>query len=311
MKKWQGDIVFVLLIAALVSGWVSLYPHPKDSFLSPLAPPIELDTEPRTYASPEGNALAFRLYEPEGEPKSVLIFLHDTLLHSAWYAEFGHRLAAEGIAVYTPDRRGWGRSSGERCQQTTDKAALVEDMLALVAAAQARYPQKKIFLGGHGRGAGIVLSYLAAKKPAAGVVLVAPYMTDDQPDVNPAGWQKLATVHPIESWLARSGLAGWAVWHYNWPASMVESDPLLITRCSISCERETVPDDVAAAYRAATAPLLYVQGQDDRLFDVDKSSETLAFFASPDKQLVRIPDADYLGISAAAVRPIAAWMGQK
>ena len=39
MKKWKGDLVFLVLVGALVGGWLYLYPRPAESVLSPLAPP--------------------------------------------------------------------------------------------------------------------------------------------------------------------------------------------------------------------------------------------------------------------------------
>ena len=75
----------------------------------------------------------------------------------------------------------------------------------MIAAAQARYPQKEVFLAGHGRGAGLVLRYAAADRPLSGAILISPYITNDQPNLDPDGWRAFASAHPGEAFLARSG----------------------------------------------------------------------------------------------------------
>ncbi|MBN1583389.1 MAG: alpha/beta fold hydrolase [Anaerolineae bacterium] len=311
MNKWKGDLVFVFIIVVAVVGWVRLYPDFETSSLSPLEPPIEFDAEPRTVASSSGERLAYRLIEPPGEAEVVLVFLHDTLLHSGWYIELGYDLASRGVAVYLPDRRGWGYSSGDSCQADQDQTVLIDDIMAMIVAARARYPQNKIFIGAHGRGAGLVVSYVASRRPVDGVVLVAPYISPDQPNLDLDGWRSFMVAHPGEAFLAQSGLSDWAVWHLKWPPSMVHADPLIQTRLSISCMQETIPQDVEAACRALSVPLLYVQGEADTLFDPEQAAAFMAQFSSVDKKTELVPGADYLGILSVAAEPIAEWMNAR
>jgi alpha-beta hydrolase superfamily lysophospholipase len=310
-RKWKGDILFLLVVGALIGGWLYLYPHPGDSALSPLTPPRDLQAQDLpSYASFEGLKLAYRLYEPRGEPHHVLVFLHDTLLHGGWYASLGQDLAREGVAVFLPDRRGWGRSAGDHRQVADQASVLIEDITAMLSVAQARYPhaQTRLYLGGHGRGAGLALRYIASQRPVDGVILVSPYISDDQPNLRPEGWQALARGHPGEVFLAQSGLVYWPVWHYGWPKEMLEADPLLETDMSISLMQETVPEDLDAAYRALTMPLLCVQAQEDPLFNPDKTPELMALFAASDRQLETVPGADYLTVIESAANPIAHWL---
>ncbi|MBN1936451.1 MAG: alpha/beta fold hydrolase [Anaerolineae bacterium] len=308
MKKWQGDLVFIALVVALVGGWFYLYPRPGTSLLSALDAPIDLDVEPRSYASPDGTALAYRLYEPPEEVEAVLVLLHDTLLHGAWYAELGYGLASRGVAVYVPDRRGWGHSDGDRQRDKNAADVLTQDLIALITAAHARYPQQHIYVGAHGRGAGIVLSYVAARQPTDGIVLIAPIISPDQSNLAPDGRSRWVMAHPIEAWLAQGGLDTWAVWRYNWPRTMVDADPLLETTCSIACEQETIPVDVDTAYQSVTVPLLCVQGEQDFMFDQDKIADLMAHFATQDRQAILVSGADYLSVLTLAADPIADWI---
>jgi len=155
------------------------------------------------------------------------------------------------------------------------------------------------------------MRYVASSRPVPGVILIAPYISEDQPNLRPEGWQQLVTAHPGEAFLASAGLVYWPVWRYNWPQPMVEADPLLEQKSSISWQQETVPDDPAAAYNALSAPLLLLQGQDDPLFDADKTAQVLAFFSTLDRQLEMVPDADYLSIINVAAEPIANWLATR
>jgi alpha-beta hydrolase superfamily lysophospholipase len=309
LTKWKGDLLFVFLVAVLVAAWIYLYPDPSSGPLSPLAPPPGLQaTELPTYASSEGLGLTYRHYEPHGEAERVLILLHDTLLHSGWYESLGQDLAARGVGVYLPDRRGWGQSGGDRRQVSENRPCLLEDITAMLAVAQARYPQSRIYLGGHGRAAGLVLQYAATQRPLDGVVLIAPILSDDQPNLRAEGWQELVSAHPGEAFLARAGLAYWPVWRYNWPPSMLQADPLLESRISISWQQETVPSNPADLRGSPHVPLLYLQGGTDPLFELDATAELIERFDMPDKHLEIWDGADYLTIIEAAAEPISRWM---
>jgi alpha-beta hydrolase superfamily lysophospholipase len=312
VRKWTGDVVFLLLIGALVAGWLYLYPKPGESILTPLATPSDLNVRDLpSYVSPDGTKLSYRLYEPPGQATHVLVLLHDTLLHGGWYSALGRDLAARGIAVYLPDRRGWGHSPGDRRAVEADTSVLVEDITAVIAAAQSRYPQAPVYLGGHGRAAGLVTRYLASKRPVAGVVLLSPHLSDAQPNLNPDGWQELVSAHPVEAFLARQGLTYWRVWRYNWPASMTDADPLIEARTSISWQEEVAPEDIDAAYAALTVPLLTIQGERDPLFSANKAEELMARFPSSDQQLAIVPDTDYLTVIEGAADTIAGWLADR
>jgi alpha-beta hydrolase superfamily lysophospholipase len=309
MRKWKGDIIFLLVVGVLIAGWMYLYPRPGNSPLAPLEPPADLGAiDLPSYASIEGLKLSYRLYEPTDDTTCVLVLLHDTLLHSGWYANLGRDLAAQGVAVYLPDRRGWGHSAGDRRQVAEDRNVLIHDVTAMVAAAQARHPQKKVFVGGHGRGAGLVLRYVASRHPVPGVVLISPYIVDDQRNLCPEGWRAFASAHPGEAFLARAGLVHWPVWRYNWPQSMVQADSLIESRCSLSCQQETIPQDPNAAYSAMTVPLLYMQGGADPLLDAEQTGAEIARFAAQDVKVEILPDMDYLSVLDVAAAPIAHWL---
>lgn len=308
MKKWRGDLAFVVLVAALIGAWFYLYPRQTEGPLAPLDPPPELDDELPSYAGYDGRKLRYGLFEPQGEVEDVMILLHDTLLHGGWYADLGRALAGEGVAVYLPDRRGRGQSEGEPAAMTGAQEVLIDDITALVAVAQARYPQTDIYLGGHGRGAGLAASYAATGRPLSGLILIAPYLSAEQGTLRGAGWNALLRAHPVQALLARAGLVHWRVWHVNWPRSMLDADPMLAHPFSVADLQETEVHDLGACCGGVTTPLLVVQGASDPLFLADAMPGLVLRFASEDRRLETVPDAGFLTVIPAAANPIAHWL---
>ena len=95
---------------------------------------------------------------PEGDVRSVVVFLHGFGEHLGLYDAFARRLTADGQAVHALDCAGHGRSDGERGLITWD--AYAEDALTLVGIAARRHPGVPLVLAGHSAGA--LAAYLVA-----------------------------------------------------------------------------------------------------------------------------------------------------
>src|SRR5262249_2375614 len=64
-------------------------------------------------ASSVGTGVVWR---PGAWPSGIVILIHGLQSHAGWFVESraGEQLAAQGLAVYAPDRRGSGCSAGPR-----------------------------------------------------------------------------------------------------------------------------------------------------------------------------------------------------
>lgn len=71
-----------------------------------------------------------RRWIPAGPIRATLILVHGTVDHSGYYGDLGRALAAEGVAVFAQDMRGWGLSDGES-YYFHDRARFVADVDAL------------------------------------------------------------------------------------------------------------------------------------------------------------------------------------
>ena len=128
-----------------------------------------------------------RSWQPEREPRGVLVICHGLNSHGGQYAWPAEQFAKAGLAVYAPDLRGRGRSDGERFH-VEDVADYVTDVAGAVKIARSRHPGLPVFLLGHSAGgvvgaiyvlesqselAGFICESFAFQVPAPGFALAA------------------------------------------------------------------------------------------------------------------------------------------
>lgn len=58
-----------------------------------------------------GDRLPLRIWRPASAPRRVVVALHGMVTHSGWFAQLGDLLAARGVALIAPDRRGNGEAT--------------------------------------------------------------------------------------------------------------------------------------------------------------------------------------------------------
>src|SRR5829696_1761991 len=107
-------------------------------------------------------------------PGAVVIFLHGIASHGGWFGETARDLSNRGVAVYAPDRRGSGRSSGPRGHLARYERALddVDQVVRLVSAEHSGTPT---FLAASSWAAKLAVVYVAQRRaPLAGLMLLGP-----------------------------------------------------------------------------------------------------------------------------------------
>lgn len=138
------------------------------------------DAEPVAFASRDGTPLHGLLWRAH-RPVAGLLIVHGLQSHAGWFEVSGtpEALAAQGVTVFVPDRRGSGRSGGTR-GHTPSAAALLEDLdaaraeLACVLAGQG-LADAPIHALANCFGTRILLPYLAGHPGVVrSVVLTAP-----------------------------------------------------------------------------------------------------------------------------------------
>lgn len=114
-----------------------------------------------------------RLWRPKS-PRGAVLYLHGIQSHGGWYEESGRRLAAAGLTVLMPDRRGSGRNLAQRGHATSEKLC-VQDGLDMLDALRAQTGAASAHLVGVSWG-GKLAAVLARETPnrVASLSLVAP-----------------------------------------------------------------------------------------------------------------------------------------
>lgn len=100
-----------------------------------------------------------RSWQPEGNPRGVMILIHGFNAHSGYMIWPAEQFAAHGLACYALDLRGRGKSEGERfyVEKFSD---YLEDVDKLVRIARSENPGLPVYVLGHSAGGVIATSYV-------------------------------------------------------------------------------------------------------------------------------------------------------
>ena len=133
--------------------------------------PLEAIRTPRSLPPSVGTGFA---WEPVGPPSSTAILVHGLQSHAGWFLSAGEVLAARGLAVYAPDRRGSGRSAAPR-GDILDFRHWLSDLADVACLAADEYPNIPIHLVGHCFGANLALGgVLSGELVADSIVMLTP-----------------------------------------------------------------------------------------------------------------------------------------
>jgi alpha-beta hydrolase superfamily lysophospholipase len=126
------------------------------------------------FVSYDGERLAMRRWEPQGEPWAVIIGLHGMNDYSNTFHLAAPYWAADGIATYAYDQRGFGASPGRGVW--AGDGLMTEDLRTFTALIRQRYPQAIIAVAGVSMGGSIAIETFASDRPPAAdrLILLGP-----------------------------------------------------------------------------------------------------------------------------------------
>jgi alpha-beta hydrolase superfamily lysophospholipase len=126
------------------------------------------------FTMPDGTALPYRVWLPNGPPVAIILALHGMNdSRDAWEYP-APDFAAAGMAVFSPDQRGFGATPSRGLWPGTD--GFTADARVMVRLLRARYPRTKLILMAESMGAAalMVLATEPDPPPVDGYVLIAP-----------------------------------------------------------------------------------------------------------------------------------------
>jgi alpha-beta hydrolase superfamily lysophospholipase len=242
--------------------------------------------------------LYYQRWRPDTTPaRAVIIMVHGDFAHSGWYVNLPNYEAPRGYAVYAYDRRGWGRSPGQRGYIRAWSENL-GDLDAFVQFVRTEEPDLPVFLMGHTGGTVIVLDYAQQHPgPVRGVFCVSTVLDTSAAVPAPlrALLHLLAGIAPRLTINARRRVDAGIEWvsHDQTFVKFARSDPLSNAKVTPRwlVESEKAMKRVSAQATGFKTPLLLLVGEDDR---AALPAITTAYFeraGSSDKQLREYPDA--------------------
>lgn len=160
-------LIAPILAVLMLAGCVARVAGPG----LPIVQPVETSD---AFIMPDGTALPYRSWLPQAPPSAIVLALHGMNdSRDAWEYPAPDFTAA-GIAVFSPDLRGFGATGTRGLWPGTD--GLASDIRTMTRILRARYPKTRLILMGESMGAAalMVLASQPTPPPADGYVLIAP-----------------------------------------------------------------------------------------------------------------------------------------
>ena len=125
------------------------------------------------HTAQDGQKLYLQAWEPEADRKAAVFIVHGLGEHSGRYAHIAERFVEKGIAVYTFDGRGHGRSSQPKVTAYIERVdQYLEDIDALFHKMKSHVKDTPCFILGHSMGGALVTHHAIFKiPPVAGIIL--------------------------------------------------------------------------------------------------------------------------------------------
>jgi acylglycerol lipase len=237
--------------------------------IAPPGPAIDKPTETAdVFLMPDGATLPYRQWLPARSPTAVVLALHGMNdSRDAWEYP-APDFAAAGIAVFSPDQRGFGATRTRGLWPGTD--GFISDVRVMVGLLQRRYPHTRLVLMGESMGAAalMVLATEPNPPPVSGYVLIAPAVW---------GRDKMNLLMRASLWIADhtvpgltltgGGLVKVTASDNRDALRRLSNDPLTIHGTRIDAIKGLVDlmDQALAAAPAFHAPAIFLYGGHDEL----------------------------------------------
>ena len=233
-----------------------------------------------------GLNIATRSWHPEnGAPHGVIVIVPGFNSHSGYYECVAEQLIAEGLAVYSIDLRGRGKSDGERfyVEKFDD---YVDDVATFVSIVKEQEPGLPVFMLGHSAGGVVACNYtLDHQQELAGLICESFAYQVPAPDFALAVLKGLSHILPHAHVLK---LHNEDFSRDPEAVAFMNNDPLI--------ENETQPTQTVAAMVRAderlkkdfalfTLPVLILHGTNDKATKPEGSQHFYDTASSADKTL--------------------------
>ena len=233
----------------------------------------------------DGAEIFWQEWLPESDPRAVMILVHGLGEHSTRYAHLAQRFTDAGIAVFTLDNRGHGKTPGTRGVMDFDK--VVTDIGERLEEVRERYPDAPVIVFGHSLGGLLTMTYTVRNRPAiTAQIASAPALDSElrEQRLKFALANLLGGIVP--DIVLPTGLDSSGVSRDPKVVAAYDADPLVHDKGSTGLAKATFAamDDMMAQ-TTFPVPLLIVHGTGDRL-TVPAASKTFVNQVTGDVTLI-------------------------
>jgi acylglycerol lipase len=240
-----------------------------------------------TFKGINDSDIYYQVWQPEGEPRAVLLLAHGYAEHSGRYVHVVDYFVSQGYAVYTLDYRGHGKSDGQR-GYFERFSFLLDDLYTFFDLVREREPGRRMFLVGHSMG-GLLAAAYSIQYPdwLDGLVLSAPWLRPAE-DVSPLMQSLSGIISVLLPGMGLMQLAAAAVSRDPEVVARYDSDPLNYrgqVPARVAAEMLNTARQVMREARVIACPVLIMCGTEDRLAAPTGSRELYEAISSSDKTL--------------------------
>lgn len=219
-----------------------------------------------THTARDGSSIYWQEWLPDGEPRAALVLIHGLGEHSGRYPHLAQRFTDRGIAVFSQDNRGHGRTPGTRGDMALPDA--VSDVGELLDEVQVRYPDLPVVIYGHSLGGLISMTYTVQNCPDCVVAQVASAPALDSELREQRVKFTLANVlgGVLPHVILDTGLDSEGISRDPKVVAAYNDDPLVHGKGSVGLAKQTFTAmDEMMRQTTFPVPLLIIHGTDDHL----------------------------------------------
>jgi alpha-beta hydrolase superfamily lysophospholipase len=246
----------------------------------------------RSFVGVGGVRVVYDVWDPEIEPRGVVILAHGYGEHARRYDHVAQRFAAAGLVTYALDHRGHGRTGGKRVR-VRHMSEFVADFRSLVATATSEHPGLTRIVLGHSMGGGIVLAYGAQYRTEYDLMVLSGPAIAAHTGVSKAKAMLGKAVGSILPDLPIEQIDPDAVSRDPEVVADYKADPLVYRGkipAGIGKALLVVGETMPQLAGGITAPLLVVHGGQDRLVAAAGSQRLVQCVGSTDVELKIYPE---------------------
>lgn len=237
----------------------------------------------------DGKKLYLQAWEPESERKAAMLLVHGLGEHSSRYAHLAEYLNAKGIAVYTFDGRGHGKSSKPKVTAYFERASIyVKDVDDLYNKMKDYVGEAPCFIFGHSMGGGMVAQHVLAHQPdTKGVILSAPALMAGD-DISPFLIKISGFLSKVAPKLKAVKLDSSHLSHDPQVKKDYDADELVYSKgipARTGAELLNMIDEIQANMDQFDLPVLLLHGTEDHLTNINGTKLLYSKASSQDKTL--------------------------